>query len=133
MKASGCVLFMCAYHDLLFRLHHISNKHKVKNAPENKIRSGGYGRRRRRSPEDGVATDTPEAPHLCRSNVCVTRRNRGVSLQQLLRDLRDGTDLRWRDKMAAATPQTEGGKDVAGDFTAIQTAMSTTPWSLKQM
>ncbi|XP_070687276.1 pro-adrenomedullin [Pempheris klunzingeri] len=47
-KSSGCVLVTCAYHDLLYRLHQISsNKQKEVNAPEKKLSSNGYGRRRR--------------------------------------------------------------------------------------
>ncbi|TDH09940.1 hypothetical protein EPR50_G00091320 [Perca flavescens] len=48
-KSSGCVLVTCSYHDLLYRLHQINNKQKEANAPENKLGSTGYGRRRRRS------------------------------------------------------------------------------------
>ncbi|KAM9352196.1 pro-adrenomedullin [Symphorus nematophorus] len=46
-KPAGCVLVTCAYHDLLHRLHQISNSQKGENAPEEKISSKGYGRRRR--------------------------------------------------------------------------------------
>nr|XP_046251169.1 pro-adrenomedullin [Scatophagus argus] len=46
-KSSGCVLVTCAYHDLLYRLHQINNRQKQSNAPETKIGSNGYGRRRR--------------------------------------------------------------------------------------
>lgn len=49
-KSSGCVLFTCSYHDLLHRLHQISQQ-KDANAPENKISSKGYGRRRRSLPD----------------------------------------------------------------------------------
>lgn len=68
---------MCAYHDLLYRLQHIYNQQKEENAPQNKIRSTGYGRRRRRSPEGGAeaapetrAPDAEEAPPLCRYQAC---------------------------------------------------------------
>lgn len=79
LKASGCVLFMCTYHELLYRLHHIYNKQKAKTAPESKIRSTGYGRRRRRSVEDDTETllqsetgeqDSEEALPLCGYNIC---------------------------------------------------------------
>ncbi|NP_001027757.1 adrenomedullin-4 precursor [Takifugu rubripes] len=73
-RAAGCALFMCAYHDLLQRLNHIYNKQKEVTAPKNKILSTGYGRRRRRSPEDGAletdVRDSEEAPPLCRYRVC---------------------------------------------------------------
>ncbi|XP_034443322.1 ADM-like [Hippoglossus hippoglossus] len=46
-KPSGCVLVTCVYHDLLHRLHKIKNSQRDTNAPENKIGSKGYGRRRR--------------------------------------------------------------------------------------
>lgn len=70
---------MCAYHDLLYRLHHIYNKQTDEEAPKNKIHSSGYGRRRRRSLEDGAredgaletdVRDSEEAPPLCRSHGC---------------------------------------------------------------
>ncbi|XP_062276794.1 uncharacterized protein admb [Scomber scombrus] len=44
---SGCVLFTCSYHDLMYRLHQINNQQKEPNAPPKKISSKGYGRRRR--------------------------------------------------------------------------------------
>ncbi|XP_042352487.1 pro-adrenomedullin [Plectropomus leopardus] len=47
-KSSGCLLMTCAYHDLLHRLRQISEQ-KETNAPEKKMSSTGYGRRRRRS------------------------------------------------------------------------------------
>ncbi|XP_053175455.1 pro-adrenomedullin [Scomber japonicus] len=43
---SGCVLFTCSYHDLIYRLHQI-NQEKEPNAPPKKISPKGYGRRRR--------------------------------------------------------------------------------------
>ncbi|XP_049430652.1 pro-adrenomedullin [Epinephelus fuscoguttatus] len=46
-KSSGCFLVTCAYHDLLHRLHQITNKDREPNAPEKKMGSSGYGRRRR--------------------------------------------------------------------------------------
>lgn len=45
-KQSGCVLVTCAYHDLLYRVYQ-HNTVKVPEAPQNKIASTGYGRRRR--------------------------------------------------------------------------------------
>ncbi|KAK1887702.1 hypothetical protein KUDE01_028489 [Dissostichus eleginoides] len=46
-KAAGCALVTCALHDLLYNLHRMSNTAREVNAPENKMGSGGYGRRRR--------------------------------------------------------------------------------------
>lgn len=46
-KAAGCALVTCALHDLLFNLHRMSNTAREVNAPEKKMGSGGYGRRRR--------------------------------------------------------------------------------------
>ncbi|XP_076590291.1 pro-adrenomedullin [Chaetodon auriga] len=51
-KSSGCVLVTCAYHDLLHRLHQINQWQKEASAPERKMGSKGYGRRRRRSLQD---------------------------------------------------------------------------------
>lgn len=48
-RSAGCVLVTCSYHDLLFKLHQITNRQTDANAPEKKIGSHGYGRRRRRS------------------------------------------------------------------------------------
>ncbi|XP_035497450.1 pro-adrenomedullin [Scophthalmus maximus] len=47
-KPSSCVLGTCVYHDLLHILHKINNDQREPIAPENKIGSEGYGRRRRR-------------------------------------------------------------------------------------
>ncbi|XP_053742219.1 pro-adrenomedullin [Synchiropus splendidus] len=47
VKVSACVLFACSYHELLHRLYQITNKQRDANAPEKKMGSGGYGRRRR--------------------------------------------------------------------------------------
>ncbi|KAM3870100.1 pro-adrenomedullin [Diretmus argenteus] len=47
-KKSGCLLVTCTVHDLIHRVHLFnSNIGKEINAPEDKIRSTGYGRRRR--------------------------------------------------------------------------------------
>ncbi|XP_039987823.1 pro-adrenomedullin [Xiphias gladius] len=46
-KPSGCVLVTCAYHDLLHRLHKMSNIETEAVAPKDKMGSNGYGRRRR--------------------------------------------------------------------------------------
>lgn len=77
MKAAGCFLFLCSYHDLLYSLHHIYIKEKVDTAPKGKMNSHGYGRRRRRSLEGGAvapletdARDSAEDPPLCRYNIC---------------------------------------------------------------
>ncbi|KAM7415115.1 hypothetical protein PAMA_019779 [Pampus argenteus] len=48
-KSSGCALSTCSYNDLIYRLHLINNKEITPTAPEKKMRSNGYGRRRRRS------------------------------------------------------------------------------------
>uniref|UniRef100_A0A3Q3JDR9 Adrenomedullin n=1 Tax=Monopterus albus TaxID=43700 RepID=A0A3Q3JDR9_MONAL len=45
-KPFGCILPTCVYHDLLDLLYKI-NKEKETKAPESKIGSKGYGRRRR--------------------------------------------------------------------------------------
>uniref|UniRef100_UPI0037E857A0 pro-adrenomedullin n=1 Tax=Semicossyphus pulcher TaxID=241346 RepID=UPI0037E857A0 len=45
-KSAGCVLVTCSYQNLLYRLHQIT-KYKEAKAPDTKIRSTGYGRRRR--------------------------------------------------------------------------------------
>uniref|UniRef100_A0A3Q3NL25 Adrenomedullin n=1 Tax=Mastacembelus armatus TaxID=205130 RepID=A0A3Q3NL25_9TELE len=45
-KSSGCFLVTCVYHDLLDRLYK-HNKEKEVKAPERKMGSQGYGRRRR--------------------------------------------------------------------------------------
>ncbi|XP_073327324.1 pro-adrenomedullin-like [Pagrus major] len=46
-KSSGCAFVTCSYQDLLHRLSHYNNRSKETNAPEIKISSKGYGRRRR--------------------------------------------------------------------------------------
>ncbi|XP_030282263.1 ADM [Sparus aurata] len=46
-KSSGCALVTCAYQDLLHRLSKYNNRNTETNAPEIKISSKGYGRRRR--------------------------------------------------------------------------------------
>ncbi|XP_041795382.1 pro-adrenomedullin [Chelmon rostratus] len=51
-KSSGCALVTCAYQDLLHQLHQINQWQKKTTAPERKIGSKGYGRRRRRSFQD---------------------------------------------------------------------------------
>ncbi|XP_029541641.1 pro-adrenomedullin-like [Oncorhynchus nerka] len=51
VKRPGCSLGTCSLHDLAHRLHILNNKLKVNRAPEDKISSQGYGRRRRRSPQ----------------------------------------------------------------------------------
>ncbi|XP_052336712.1 uncharacterized protein LOC118358759 [Oncorhynchus keta] len=48
VKRPGCSLGTCSLHDLAHRLHILNNKLKVNRAPEDKISSQGYGRRRRR-------------------------------------------------------------------------------------
>nr|XP_043892417.1 pro-adrenomedullin-like isoform X2 [Solea senegalensis] len=53
-KLSGCALVTCVNHDLIYRLLRINNNQKDAVAPEEKIGSNGYGRRRRRSPLDVV-------------------------------------------------------------------------------
>ncbi|KAM9807656.1 pro-adrenomedullin-like [Neosynchiropus ocellatus] len=62
MKLSGCVLFACSYHDLLHRLYQITNKQRDATAPEKKMGSGGYGRRRR-------ALSGVMRPHLPKANI----------------------------------------------------------------
>ncbi|XP_014025646.1 pro-adrenomedullin-like [Salmo salar] len=47
VKRPGCSLGTCSLHDLAHRLHILNNKLKVNRAPEDKISSQGYGRRRR--------------------------------------------------------------------------------------
>ncbi|XP_061780748.1 uncharacterized protein admb isoform X1 [Nerophis lumbriciformis] len=47
-KTSGCFLFTCAYHDLIHRLHQIRDfDQRAVSAPQGKMGSTGYGRRRR--------------------------------------------------------------------------------------
>ncbi|XP_074533213.1 pro-adrenomedullin [Halichoeres trimaculatus] len=48
-RSAGCVLVTCSYHDLLFKLHQLTNRQKEATAPVKKISSQGYGKRRRRS------------------------------------------------------------------------------------
>lgn len=76
-KAAGCFLFACVYHNLLHRLEHFSSKQKVKTAPEKRMRPSGYGRRRRRSLEDGAPAalqtderDSGEALPVCGYDIC---------------------------------------------------------------
>ncbi|XP_061898831.1 uncharacterized protein LOC133646921 isoform X2 [Entelurus aequoreus] len=58
-KTSGCFLFTCAYHDLIHRLHQIRDfDEREVSAPEAKMRSTGYGRRRR-SPSQPEAGGVP--------------------------------------------------------------------------
>ncbi|KAM3608759.1 uncharacterized protein V6R79_004237 [Siganus canaliculatus] len=45
--SSKCALITCAYHDLLHQLYHFNHDEKQANAPDVKISSKGYGRRRR--------------------------------------------------------------------------------------
>uniref|UniRef100_UPI003AAD2E11 pro-adrenomedullin isoform X1 n=1 Tax=Centroberyx gerrardi TaxID=166262 RepID=UPI003AAD2E11 len=47
-KKAGCVLVTCTFHDLVHRLYQFNDSGKEASAPEDKIRSTGYGRRRRR-------------------------------------------------------------------------------------
>lgn len=49
-KRPGCSLGTCSLQNLVHRLHILNNRLKVNRAPEDKISSQGYGRRRRRSP-----------------------------------------------------------------------------------
>lgn len=77
LKAPGCLIFACVYHNLLSRLEHFTSKQKVPNAPEGRMLPSGYGRRRRRSLEDGTETppqagdrDSEEALPACRYNIC---------------------------------------------------------------
>ncbi|KAK5866924.1 hypothetical protein PBY51_011457 [Eleginops maclovinus] len=46
-KSAGCALVTCAIHDLLFKLQRMTNTAREINAPEQKMGSTGYGRRRR--------------------------------------------------------------------------------------
>ncbi|XP_029951639.1 ADM-like [Salarias fasciatus] len=46
-KASGCIFITCVYHDLVHRLHDLSNKQDKDKVPEKKLGCNGYGRRRR--------------------------------------------------------------------------------------
>ncbi|XP_044048339.1 uncharacterized protein admb isoform X2 [Siniperca chuatsi] len=46
-QSSVCFLVTCAYHDLVYRLQVTSNRQNQENAPDKKIGSKGYGRRRR--------------------------------------------------------------------------------------
>ncbi|CDQ77276.1 unnamed protein product [Oncorhynchus mykiss] len=50
VKRPGCSLGTCTLQNLVHRLHILNNRLKVNRAPEDKISSQGYGRRRRRSP-----------------------------------------------------------------------------------
>lgn len=54
-RRHGCSLGTCTVHDLAHRLHQLSNKYKIENAPPGKISPQGYGRRRRSLPEQRVA------------------------------------------------------------------------------
>ncbi|XP_071382116.1 pro-adrenomedullin isoform X2 [Centroberyx affinis] len=47
-KKPGCVLVTCTVHELIYRLHLYNESGKEASAPEDKMRSTGYGRRRRR-------------------------------------------------------------------------------------
>uniref|UniRef100_H3BXW0 Adrenomedullin n=1 Tax=Tetraodon nigroviridis TaxID=99883 RepID=H3BXW0_TETNG len=76
--ASGCFLFLCVHHNLLSRMEHFNNNQKDKLAPKNKIDGRGYGRRRRRSLEDGAEAalqtdgrDSAEAPRVCGYSICM--------------------------------------------------------------
>uniref|UniRef100_A0A672HIH6 Pro-adrenomedullin n=1 Tax=Salarias fasciatus TaxID=181472 RepID=A0A672HIH6_SALFA len=62
-KASGCIFITCVYHDLVHRLHDLSNKQDKDKVPEKKLGCNGYGRRRREE-----APDWPFAPELCSSD-----------------------------------------------------------------
>lgn len=53
-RRQGCSLGTCTVHDLAHRLHQLSNKYKIGNAPVEKISPQGYGRRRRSLPERRV-------------------------------------------------------------------------------
>ncbi|XP_008292693.1 ADM [Stegastes partitus] len=46
-RSSGCLLVTCLYHDLVDQLNKMTDKRKETKAPEKKIGSKGYGRRRR--------------------------------------------------------------------------------------
>ncbi|XP_068169719.1 pro-adrenomedullin [Antennarius striatus] len=78
-KSSGCVLITCAYQDLLHRLHQINNWQKEANAPEKKISSKGYGRRRRSAQEVNQAAsqtgdrwNAEDGQRLCRHKITCT-------------------------------------------------------------
>ncbi|CAL8263808.1 unnamed protein product [Merluccius merluccius] len=63
-KKSGCYLITCMVHDLIFQVHQFNNMAIDPTAPVDKISSLGYGRRRRRSPEDPPAAGpTAHTPH----------------------------------------------------------------------
>ncbi|XP_041692556.1 pro-adrenomedullin-like [Coregonus clupeaformis] len=47
VKRPGCSLGTCTLHELVHRLHILNNRLKDNRAPEDKISSQGYGRRRR--------------------------------------------------------------------------------------
>lgn len=51
-KSSGCFLVTCSYHDLISQLYQFNNTQRQVKAPDEKIGSRGYGRRRRRSLKD---------------------------------------------------------------------------------
>ncbi|XP_075884658.1 uncharacterized protein admb isoform X2 [Nelusetta ayraudi] len=74
-RRAGCLLVTCAYNDLLHRLLLITNRETDRNAPQAKINSSGYGRRRRHAPQDGAQSeleaaepgrDSAAAGQLCR-------------------------------------------------------------------
>lgn len=60
-KRAGCLLVTCAYNDLLHRLLLITNRETKLKAPQAKINSTGYGRRRRHAPQDGAQSELEAA------------------------------------------------------------------------
>ncbi|XP_071007386.1 pro-adrenomedullin-like [Oncorhynchus clarkii lewisi] len=83
VKRPGCSLGTCSLHDLAHRLHILNNKLKVNRAPEDKISSQGYGRRRR-SPQplpQRYATLSLQAGRV-RLN-CSRECNQGLHLQAI--------------------------------------------------
>lgn len=64
-RRAGCLLVTCAYSDLLHRLLLATNRQIDTTAPQAKIESKGYGRRRRRTPQ-GEPRPSAAASPPCR-------------------------------------------------------------------
>ncbi|XP_077567456.1 uncharacterized protein admb [Stigmatopora nigra] len=60
-KTSGCFLFSCSYHDLIYRLSQMHERDKkLTTAPTHKMKS--IGRRRRQSAETPTTVPAPQIP-----------------------------------------------------------------------